>query len=78
MKLLNIKVGHLLSQQSELLGEILEGNVKVGVQASRAETSRFSESHEVVLRNDMLLRDIFDGPKDRNFESVGVLDRICG
>ena len=64
MQLLDIKLGHHLSQNLELLIKIVRGHIIPGVQSGRSEAILLGKALQMVLHKGMLIAYVFDGPHD--------------
>ena len=76
MQLLYIELGHHLSQNFELLFEIVRGHVIPGVQSSRSEAILLGKALQMILHKRMLIAYVFDGPHDGDIQAIWIIDCV--
>ena len=76
MQLFDIQLRHQLSQNLELLIEIVCGHIIPGVQSSGSEAILFCETLQMILHKRMFIAYVFDRPHDRDIQAIWVIDCV--
>lgn len=76
MQLLDIKLGHHLSQSLELLIKIVRGHIIPGVQSGRSEAILLGKALQMILHKGMLIAYVFNRPHDGDIQAIRIIDCV--